>query len=886
MRQIEAGDIHRTLLHTLSLPKEAEARPSHECIHSDLRLELPWQAENALISHLMGHLSYRNRQLIVRVVQRITRTGDGKFDLFRMWHDMATRHLEQRHTLFVKAESFEQWRRDMHDLDEDLPGITLLAAQNVNVRPTNNAVFEMFRHWHTFATGDDQQLASELAKGLACQHIHIGGAYPAPFFWIGLMNLRFRPDKLFPDDQPDDKNERALRYPYNAKPQELRDHVQRAILLRWQLWKIASAHLEEKASDEERGDALVQLKRILNTSDPKPLDGVDAPSAKHIKTCGGVDYAWPLGKRQDRVTCPSLLGERRMLYALLHMVATERERPTGSENARILARALWAYLQAKNLFLGTAQQREGIAGFDFFEYTLRQVSWWQDDEESRCAVEIGQFLQESRSVLKVELMTSPESTAEDYEYLFGIVQTIQKTMTERLSSALKSQHGRVRVGVVVHFIKNEGEELGKRITKDECAYLIYHHGVRDKARERANTLIKYIRGEDYIESRKNEGETDPLPEICGIDTANRELHCPPELFGPIYAMVASMQIGRTYHVGEDFLHMMTGLRRIYEAILFLCLRPGDRLGHCVALGMSPKLWVHGNPTVSMHRVDMLDDAVFEWTLLQEHGHGHGDPARLTQLERLIARHSMDIYGVPIDPHILQAAWRRRGEDFLRGAPKFGDETNIPSWIRLQGAIMKKVEGDKSRVGTHNIVPSINEINTVHEAYTANTTSISADPGGATKAALGPGDWPRNQAERILLEYLYDRHTIHREIEMEPVQTLPDLPHIRQVQDILRGMVMSKGITIESNPSSNWLIGGFERLYDVPAVQWALNHPSFPMTINPDDPATFSTSIENEYFFVFSSLLHGTDEVPGLSRLDALTRIRRIRELGLESSFLR
>lgn len=41
----------------------------------------------------------------------------------------------------------------------------------------------------------------------------------------------------------------------------------------------------------------------------------------------------------------------------------------------------------------------------------------------------------------------------------------------------------------------------------------------------------------------------------------------------------------TYHTGEDFLDIVDGLRAIDEALLFLQMEKGERLGHAMALGV-------------------------------------------------------------------------------------------------------------------------------------------------------------------------------------------------------------------------------------------------------------------------------------------------------------
>jgi hypothetical protein len=75
------------------------------------------------------------------------------------------------------------------------------------------------------------------------------------------------------------------------------------------------------------------------------------------------------------------------------------------------------------------------------------------------------------------------------------------------------------------------------------------------------------------------------------------------------------------------------------------------------------------------------------------------------------------------------------------------------------------------------------------------------------------------------------------------------------------------------------------LSDVPAVQWMLRDPDFPISINPDDPVTFGTCPDNEYFFLYACLLKGDARNTGLSREKALDIVRRLRERALETSFI-
>jgi hypothetical protein len=67
------------------------------------------------------------------------------------------------------------------------------------------------------------------------------------------------------------------------------------------------------------------------------------------------------------------------------------------------------------------------------------------------------------------------------------------------------------------------------------------------------------------------------------------------------------------HAGEDFVHLLTGLRRLDEAINYLGLKNKDRLGHALALGVDPSAWCRRVGRVVQTREERLFDLVWEWS---------------------------------------------------------------------------------------------------------------------------------------------------------------------------------------------------------------------------------------------------------------------------------
>jgi hypothetical protein len=209
---------------------------------------------------------------------------------------------------------------------------------------------------------------------------------------------------------------------------------------------------------------------------------------------------------------------------------------------------------------------------------------------------------------------------------------------------------------------------------------------------------------------------------------------------------------------------------------------------------------------------------------------------------------------------LEKAWRLRAQASRNRATDFGSDASVPQWIRVQH---KRLES--------------------HAYESAGSHSLPLPVGGHTSDGE---KLPSDIAERVAVEYQHDIRTIRRFLQIRTVDIARTVEHLSALQLTVAEEANERGIVIESNPSSNWLIGGLENHVEVPAVRWldAAREPigRVAFTINPDDPTVFATSVENEYFMVFSAAVHSARS---LSRVQCLREIDTIRERSLQSSFL-
>ena len=110
-------------------------------------------------------------------------------------------------------------------------------------------------------------------------------------------------------------------------------------------------------------------------------------------------------------------------------------------------------------------------------------------------------------------------------------------------------------------------------------------------------------------------------------------------------------------------------------------------------------------------------------------------------------------------------------------------------------------------------------------------------------------------------------------------------------------IKNKNISIETNPTSNYLIGTFRRYAKHPITKFfnigletnhenLINCPQLSVSINTDDQGIFSTSLENEYALMAIALEKEKDEFghPKYNSSMIYDYLERIRQMGLGQSF--
>ncbi|MBD8900677.1 hypothetical protein [Methylobacterium bullatum] len=392
--------------------------------------------------------------------------------------------------------------------------------------------------------------------------------------------------------------------------------------------------------------------------------------------------------------------------------------------------------------------------------------------------------------------------------------------------------------LVAHFIKRRATDDNDRSRR--CRDSDLRIGLNEQAR-----VLETLR----------KGSATVRALLQGIDGASNELHAPPEPFAPAFRLARRAGISRaTFHVGEDFRHLLSGIRSVVEALVFLDLRSGDRIGHATALGIDPALWLSRTaPRAVLSRIDVLDDAVFAFRSLAAVG---GYAQDMLLLGRLIAEHSEILYGQERSPDLLHRAWELR---------------------RLDALEVRAVERSLLRNGQVLTGEAV-----AQEAQFLSQTAL--DEQRSSELRLIADMVARSGAA---YEVFSERHALdpkraNERVDVEAAQISEKA--FTALQDHALGFVNERGVVLETLPTSNLRISFYDSMAEHHLYRWlGLCEPTITnwptVCVGSDDPGIFATNLRNEYAAIGSVLrqrfkLTASETAGRLEQLNANGRAHR------------
>lgn len=562
-----------------------------------------------------------------------------------------------------------------------------------------------------------------------------------------------------------------------------------------------------------------------------------------------------------------------------------------------LHEALFRYLVCRTHHWQMATQQGRTTGLRHFkEYFGSRQRDLSEVSKAQYAELTFERLQKWRGLRVLEGRVSPPKGPED---LMPWIRAYTRLEDRRIE----------KFGIVVHF-KKEDEELEERGFSKNIKSPV--------PRLRWGRRRRLIRGEAMRLYRLLRRPTPVTPFVVGIDACNLELSTPPEVFAPVFRflrelpialvgggkqyspyfelepairkLVEKRRIGMTYHVGEDFRHLLSGLRAICEVTQFLNPNPGDRLGHGTALALDPTDWLsHNGFQAILPKLEWLDTLVWVHHFL---GPGDDVVGRLN-IEDRIQRYSWDVYSGALradyDPMGIETidgdskeekGNRDEAQQFRKGLLDW-DWSPLALWDswRLRQIDPYSIDFSELLRGNLEMKPPRGFCDEERRWRAVQEKVIR-------QVEVGVGS--RNAY--LLLALYWISPEVRREGEKTVVVDMKAqeedwLELCRRVEDRMKALIHQKELVVEVNPSSNRIIGPMERygqhhVYHLTLDENRKLNREVRVSVNTDNPAVCHTTLAHEYYLLGEILMREMPEAEVVEWLEWL------RQNGEEYNFAR
>ncbi len=742
--------------------------------------------------------------------------------------------------------------------------------------------------WPAILKVHNNELSHMLEKGMAENHNHInGGTQSFQITWCRLMNY---PEKI----RTELKNFRGNNLRYRISRGEEDNSLDRyeqlelAALFRTILFRAihrkefrnasdsanAGTFSSELAFKEEYMDVfslrkeLCDLVDCLRTGKGSHLDYPDEAAfcLDYVLSSQLLQYC---ADSHERV----LVGERCFLYqCALQCMRADGFTPFEQE-------LFYLYLLLKSNFRSEMIQANGQTGFqNFLYYQNRKDDAWDENpyfwEAARMAINY-RLSAESVTSLEGRLVPKPMPSKNiEKVYRFDLGKRFADcTSAESLDPSAYNFDMELDVDkftglpyfFVYHFVKTEDD---RKLEKDMFWEVPCRHKKhRENLRAVAIGLGRALRKSTYLRNR-----------MRGIDASASEIGCRPEVFAAEYryldavqhqwnakrdALLPSspMRISKTYHAGEDFLDIADGLRAIDEAVSFLDLGVGSRIGHALAMGVPPEEHYRlKNYEIVTSKQDRLDDLV--WLLYRTKELGVRMEGVLeSRLRNETYQLFREIYGAIVDWN----GWNCELLDYYHSMQLRCDEPSAYYPNKKAREIWETMEE--------------------FDQYLLDRKNLRLREYRKSTCVSG-------------LYYYYHYGAAEGICGRQKVRCKADGAYIRlmrQVQDAMQRYIDQKRIVIECNPSSNVLIGTFQRYEHHPIFRFnnrklqrgeRNDRAQLQVCVNTDDLGIFDTSLDFEYALLEQTLRTQEDEQTGLKYggRDIMEYLDDLRRMGLMAVF--
>lgn len=779
---------------------------------------------------------------------------DGKLT-FKYW-------IKENNKYFKEYSGIEKamiWNSLNRYLPTDILGILYyhsnIKESNKNIEESiNMEPHEILQGYYSKITLEDWQLEGVLKKGIGETHLHFSSATNFYNSWKNLMNIYLRDNEVLT----------RANLLLEDRGEEIYHLRLLGIYLRIEMAKVVFQDLEDlkeleevfKLNDEALKESIIEDFEKTFYKNYREEDSIEFLR----KT--GVDLLEYYYNSSDEI---ETFMENILLYSIVDKIEAKdtlkKDDEEEIEKIKILEKYFIGYLRIKNYFFRIMVQGNQIKGLENFkEYFNRGTSYGGEPGNGWIKEKFrAQF--RDQNLKKLEIRISPN---ENYSQMVRYLKNILEAYREILESSSGNDYP--QIGIIYHFIKDKDknthwdeEKRSGRCIKEyySCDYEKYNHlafGIlQKKYKDETSNILKLRRSIDNLSKY-----------IVGIDGANIENYTDPWVFSQIFEKIRNSDngffnynkkkietLGFSYHAGEDFNHILSGLRKIDECIKSFKYHAGDRIGHGIALGVSVELWVKSHPVVMISRIEYIENLLWLW------GRGKNIYADLGYdmgyLERKIFEEVKNIYGI-MEGITIYNLWEMYCSKFKKLDINPITEKIIKS---ASGCNCDKIKKSKFESEDYKDILCLD----------------------------GEKIWT---SDLLKCSYHCEKYLYKMEEIIEIRVTKEEIEFYEKIQRQLRKEIASQGVIVETNPTSNVAIGDILNIFN--HYIFNLNNVDgiskddedyLMVSINSDNPIIFNTSLSNEFAYIYYSLIE-----EGYQKEVVLKWIDKIRQYGMDSSFIR
>ena len=771
---------------------------SPEDVKAYLRLECPYLTEEKI------------GQIIAMYHDRWRKSPDDSADnsfFYTLAHFVENKAVLHHGELQVKLEELLRWRQLAYWIGEDMLACAWMAYR---FRWTSPVIWNV--SWNMTCGAYDADLQCLYHQGLADLHHHLKASTDVfSLSWICLMNHIAHRYKTF------GKITEAVPKLYLSCCEAASIRKSFFAYVKGDVRKLRDADLFDS-------DTLLLEHDIRQLQDE--LDFLRLYTGR--EGIGRLDYALPTDGLKRMDVCNVFDGEHRLLCAIL------RDIYRGTAYKRELEQLLFRYLHAKyRLRMYLIQTNKNVGFANFSKYERRKDLFLEDYPEYEQLLSVLPVA-EGRHFHHVSYLETRIAPKSDY---MKLKQTVKSTIAQWKKKNLDTD-----TWLIVHFIKRN--EMAVKPFRER------HHSLRNDLRKQAVTLMRLRRRSNLFYST-----------LVGIDAANAELDCRPEVFAHAFRYVRShdddmdnlsplaesprKSLHYTYHAGEDFYDIVDGLRAIDEAVEFLELKSGDRLGHCLALGIDPmEYYQEYDYKVIAKKQYLLDNVA--WMLYKIKEASITVPSGLlVKLGEKFSLLAFEIFREAVSVEMYYASMQLRGDDPRYASSRYNSKSALLNdWDSTAVCNSERLERYR-----HN-----------------------------------------DDIQRLFLDYHFNNNVRMAGDQMESMCIGKDyVMCVRQLQDCMMERLKMRGIIVECCPSSNLKIGLSNRYDQQSIFRFSpVNdfHNPMAVTVNTDDLGIFQTSLDNEYSLLALAALKAKDADGNMkySKMEVVRWMERIRENGMKYAF--